>query len=194
MLERNAKTPEQLRAELLKVAHHGGRYSSTEPFLRMVAPRLAVISVGLGNDYGHPTAEAMSRIQSAGATIYRTDQQGDVTVQSRDGQPWQVTTEAAQPVLKTTHGTASPSLAPSPTKPAIQAAPSMISPMPAQAAPKTAQPAPSEGGFAASVNSKVFHKVSCPSVARIYPANRISFANRAAASQSGREPAGDCHP
>lgn len=194
MLERNAKTPGQLRAELLKVAHHGGRYSSTEPFLRMVAPRLAVISVGLGNDYGHPTAEAMSRIQSAGATIYRTDQQGDVTVQSRDGQPWQVTTEAAQPVLKTTHGTASPSLAPSPTKPAIQAAPSMISPMPAQAAPKTAQPAPSEGGFAASVNSKVFHKVSCPSVARIYPANRISFANRAAASQSGREPAGDCHP
>ena len=82
-----ASQPALLQAELLKVAHHGGRYSSTEAFVRAVSPRIAVISCGIGNDYGHPTVEAMNRLQAVQATLYRTDLQGDVTVSSRDGQP-----------------------------------------------------------------------------------------------------------
>ena len=48
----------RLPAQVLKVAHHGGRYSSTARFLRAVSPQAAVISVGVVNEYGHPTPEA----------------------------------------------------------------------------------------------------------------------------------------
>ena len=71
----------RLRAELLKVAHHGGKYSSTVPFLQAVAPQIAVISVGAGNDYGHPTPEALARLAQVGARVLRTDQDGEVTVE-----------------------------------------------------------------------------------------------------------------
>ena len=181
LLEQHGKDPELLRSELLKVAHHGGRYSSTAPFLRAVSPRLAVISSGVGNDYGHPTAETMMRIQAVGATIYRTDLQGDITALSHDGQPWQVTAEAAPPVAKASHGGA--------TTPAP--APSLVSSSPPAA---TTPATPSEEGFVASSNSKVFHRPSCPSVARILAENRVSFASRAAALASGRQPSGDCSP
>jgi len=182
LLNRNAAALEILRAELLKVAHHGGRHSSTEPFLRAVSPQIAVISVGPGNDYGHPTAEAMGRITALGATIYRTDQQGDITVLSHDGQPWQVTTAAAPAVFKAHHG----SLPPTPANPPP--------PVRTQSPPTPTPTLPSEAGFVASVNSKVFHRPSCPAVARIFAANRITFASRAAALQSGRQPSGDCKP
>ncbi len=166
-----------LRAELLKVAHHGGRYSSTEAFLRAVSPKLAFISVGPGNDYGHPTADAMGRIAAVGATIYRTDLQGDLTAVSNDGQPWTVKIEAAPPVTKQRHGQGSPT-------------PNSTPPSPPTPVPATAP----EEGYAASSNSKVFHKKSCPSVARIFPTNRVSYPTRAAAMQSGRQPSGDCKP
>ncbi len=164
----------ELRAELLKVAHHGGRYSSTEAFLRAVSPKLAFISVGPGNDYGHPTADAMGRVVSAGATIYRTDLQGDLTAVSTDGQPWVVKAEPAPAVMKQHHGTGPAAPPPSPSPPAPAAA--------------------THEGYVASSNSKVFHKRSCPAAARIFPTNRISYPTRAAAVQSGRQPSGDCKP
>lgn len=177
--------PDGLRAELLKVAHHGGRYSSTEPFLRAVSPKLAFVSVGPGNDYGHPTAEAMGRITAVGATIYRTDLQGDLTAVSRDGQPWIVKSEPAPAVMKQHHGSGSPANPPPVAAPRPTPTPS----------PATPAPSPSvEEGYAASVNSQVFHKRSCPSVGRILPANKVSFPTRAAAIQSGRQPSGDCKP
>ena len=181
MIERSAAQPTLIRAELLKVAHHGGRYSSTESFLRAVSPKVAVISCGVGNDYGHPTADAMSRIQAVGATLYRTDLQGDVTVSSRDGQPWQVSTEQIEPVVKAgSHGTAL-----------------VKAPIPTPASPTPAAPAaaaPTSQRFVASANSKLFHKPGCSSAARISPANLLTFPSRAAAVQSGRQPAGDCQP
>jgi beta-lactamase superfamily II metal-dependent hydrolase len=67
-----------LQAEILKVAHHGSKYASGESFLAAVGPQEAVISVG-PNPYGHPTLEAMSRLKTAGARLWRTDQAGTVT-------------------------------------------------------------------------------------------------------------------
>ena len=63
---------------VLKVAHHGSRYSTTSSFLTGVRPRTAVISVG-PNSYGHPTAEALSRLRAAGATVYTTWKNGTIT-------------------------------------------------------------------------------------------------------------------
>lgn len=61
-----------LQSTYLKVSHHGSRYSSTEKFLARVQPRVAVISVGQDNTYGHPHKEAMDRIIATGAQIFST--------------------------------------------------------------------------------------------------------------------------
>ena len=82
----NAQTERQLlrrtilpREELLIVGHHGSKYSTCEALLRQTRPQTAIISVG-GNSYGHPTEEALSRLESIGAAVYRTDQSGNITV------------------------------------------------------------------------------------------------------------------
>jgi len=81
----------RLRAQILKVAHHGGRYSSTAAFLGAVSPTIAVISVGEVNGYGHPTPEALARLERAHAHVYRTDRDGTITVET-DGARIEVTT------------------------------------------------------------------------------------------------------
>lgn len=73
-----------LRSNVLKVGHHGSKYSSSEAFLAAVKPAVAVISVGK-NNYGHPTKEVLERLKDAGARIWRTDESGDVEIVS-DGQ------------------------------------------------------------------------------------------------------------
>jgi beta-lactamase superfamily II metal-dependent hydrolase len=72
----------ELRADVLKVAHHGSRYASGMKLLRAVRPRIAVISAGAGNEYGHPAGATVQRLERAGATVYRTDLDGDVTVEA----------------------------------------------------------------------------------------------------------------
>jgi beta-lactamase superfamily II metal-dependent hydrolase len=74
-----------LRARVLKVAHHGGRYSSSARFLDAVAPEVAVVSAGAGNEYGHPAPATLARLARLQVHVYRTDVDGSVTVQS-DGQ------------------------------------------------------------------------------------------------------------
>jgi competence protein ComEC len=76
------QTGARLRAQVLKVAHHGSRYSSTAPFLRAVDPLAAVISVGTHNDYKHPAAATLGRLESLSAHVYRTDLDGPVTVEA----------------------------------------------------------------------------------------------------------------
>ncbi|HEX2778777.1 MAG TPA: DNA internalization-related competence protein ComEC/Rec2 [Gemmatimonadaceae bacterium] len=76
--------PALLAAEVLKVAHHGSVTSTTPPFLAAVKPRVALISVGAGNSYGHPGAPVLSALASAGAEVLRTDRLGSVIV-STDG-------------------------------------------------------------------------------------------------------------
>ncbi|HXI13118.1 MAG TPA: DNA internalization-related competence protein ComEC/Rec2 [Thermoanaerobaculia bacterium] len=71
---------EDLRSDVLKVAHHGSGSSTTEALLDAVAPRLAVISCGRGNRFGHPQAQVVSRLRSRGVRLYRTDRNGAVRV------------------------------------------------------------------------------------------------------------------
>lgn len=79
-----------VRALALKVAHHGSRFSSTAPFLERARPRLAVISVGTRNPFRHPSAEALARLEAAGARVYRTDRDGAVILET-DGRVLRVT-------------------------------------------------------------------------------------------------------
>lgn len=71
-----------LKADILKVAHHGSGHSSTEPFLAAVQARYAIVSAGNGNSYGHPHKDTVQRLTDAGATIYRTDRHGTITVRT----------------------------------------------------------------------------------------------------------------
>lgn len=67
--------------DILKVAHHGGKESSNQEFLEVVKPEYALISVGAKNTYGHPTQEALQRLDGIGCkTIYRTDLNGSIVV------------------------------------------------------------------------------------------------------------------
>lgn len=70
--------------DVLKVAHHGSKFSSAAEFLAAVRPALAIIGVGK-NSYGHPTKESLARLEAAGARIYRTDRDGAVTVRVENG-------------------------------------------------------------------------------------------------------------
>jgi len=78
-----------ISANILKVGHHGSRTSTSDAFLSKVSPAAAVISVGTGNDYGHPHAETISRLQAKGIKIYRTDTQGTLTF-TTSGSGWLV--------------------------------------------------------------------------------------------------------
>lgn len=71
-----------LKADVLKVGHHGSRTSTSSGFLAQVQPKYAVISVGKDNPYGHPSASTMTRLQKAGAAIFRTDELGTVLAES----------------------------------------------------------------------------------------------------------------
>lgn len=66
-----------IAADILKVAHHGSKYSSSDVFLAAVHPQEAVISVGI-NSYGHPAPETINRLLAAGAHISRTDESGTI--------------------------------------------------------------------------------------------------------------------
>jgi competence protein ComEC len=66
--------------EVLKVGHHGSAYSSTPAFIAAVHPRYAIISVGRHNLFGHPAPPTLATLRRIGARIYRTDENGAVTV------------------------------------------------------------------------------------------------------------------
>ena len=74
-----------LGADVLKVGHHGSSDATSEEFLKIVSPRFAVIEVGRGNDFGHPSGRVIKRLERFGAKILRTDLEGTIRLLS-DGE------------------------------------------------------------------------------------------------------------
>jgi competence protein ComEC len=75
----------RLASTVLKVAHHGSRFSTTSEFLRAVRPTAAAISVGARNAYGHPDPGVLARLAEAGVAVYRTDEDGAVIFETDGG-------------------------------------------------------------------------------------------------------------
>ena len=71
-----------IKADVLKVAHHGSRYSSSDEFIKKVNPQYAVISCGKNNDYGHPHKETIRRLKNNKIKFYRTDYLGTIIFES----------------------------------------------------------------------------------------------------------------
>ncbi|MCU0626053.1 MAG: MBL fold metallo-hydrolase [Gemmatimonadaceae bacterium] len=75
-------TADELRADVLKVGHHGSRTSSTAAFLDAVRPRVALVSVGRGNRYGHPAPSVLAALAARGAAVFRTDVAGTLVLRT----------------------------------------------------------------------------------------------------------------
>ncbi|MFC1753287.1 MBL fold metallo-hydrolase [Thermoproteota archaeon] len=82
-------------ADILKVGHHGSRYSTTKDFLSAVSPEVAVISVGSNNRYEHPHTETLARLVDFGVEIYRTDQHSTISI-TTDGTNYSIISKPPQ--------------------------------------------------------------------------------------------------
>ena len=83
---------QDLSSNVLKVGHHGSRYSTTNEFLKKVNPEYAIISVGEGNSCKHPHKESLDKFKKYGTKVYRTDELGTIIVTS-DGDNITITSE-----------------------------------------------------------------------------------------------------
>nr|WP_253895270.1 ComEC/Rec2 family competence protein [Corallococcus exercitus] len=192
--------PVDLTATVLKVAHHGGKHSSTAAFLERVKPQAAVISCGVGNDYGHPSPEVLGRLKDVRARTFRTDQDGEVmavsdgttvTLRSAKGGAGAASLSGTQragspvalgPIEPTPHGRAGRSVEKEPE--------------PGTSRPRTpvepTAPAATGGRYVSLKGSKVFHREDCSTLKRSKN-ERTVYSSRADALRE-RRPAEDCHP
>ena len=85
----------RLKSQVLKVGHHGSKTSSSESFIDVIAPEYAIISVGIDNKFNHPSPLTLDKFLARGAQIYRTDQNGDITIIS-DGEYLEIISENEQ--------------------------------------------------------------------------------------------------
>ena len=69
-----------LKADILKVAHHGSKTSSRDEFLKLVSPKIALIGVGENNKFGHPNDGVLERLKEVGSKVYRTDEDGEICI------------------------------------------------------------------------------------------------------------------
>lgn len=72
-----------LKARVIKIAHHGSKYATSEHFLKSVQPEAAIISDGGWNRYGHPAQSVLDRLKAANAKVFRTDLQGEITITTK---------------------------------------------------------------------------------------------------------------
>lgn len=80
ILAKYSKNKNILKADVLKVAHHGSKTSSTIDFLKAVNPNYAVIGVGKDNNFGHPSDITIQNLKDMGVKIYRTDEIGEIEI------------------------------------------------------------------------------------------------------------------
>lgn len=72
--------PNILKSNILKVAHHGSKTSSTKEFLEKVKPNIVLIGVGKDNKFGHPNRSTLENLNLLGCKIYRTDEKGEIGI------------------------------------------------------------------------------------------------------------------
>lgn len=181
-----------LSATVLKVGHHGSDTSTTYPFLREIMPKYAVISVGTGNTYGHPTEEALSRLRDADVKVYRTDLQGDIKCTS-DGKTVSFTVtknENADTLAPAT--TAEPESTPSPVPAPTPTPEPELEPEP-EPEPEPSKPAGIS--YILNTNSKKFHYPDCGSTKKMKESNKEYFSGtREEIIARGYSPCGNCDP
>lgn len=161
------------QCDVLKVAHHGSNHSSTTRFLSVVRPKIALISAGASNNYGHPGRDTLANLHAIGAKIYRTDESGSVTLQSSE-KGLEVTTK--------------------PTSPGSFQAPRTTRQLTTTGTAQGPATHVHACKYVASSSSKVFHEPGCRYAQRIKASNRQCFSDKTSAVKQGKRPAGCCKP
>ena len=82
-----------LKSDILKVGHHGSRTSSTEEFLNIISPKVAVIGVGKNNNFGHPNGNVLTRLQVLNSVVYRTDLNGEIIIEVNSKSKYKIKTK-----------------------------------------------------------------------------------------------------
>jgi competence protein ComEC len=114
------KSGVNLNSDVLMIGHHGSKSSTSQKFLDAVNPKYAVIQVGQDNNYGHPTAEVLKKLNDKKIKIYRNDEQGNIVFTS-NGKDITVNVAKSEPAVTTHKPTAKPITTPRPTtKPASE--------------------------------------------------------------------------
>ena len=153
-----------LKSTVLKVGHHGSSSSTSYRFLKEVAPKYAVISVGKDNQYDHPNEDVLSRLRDADTVLYRTDMQGDIVCVSDGTRVSFVMAMNADAQTNPTENYKTPSDG----------------------------AAVSEYAFIGNLNTKKFHKTDCRYLPD--EKNRIYFTAKQEAADAGYESCGTCKP
>ena len=192
-----------LQSTVLKVGHHGSDTSTSYPFLRAVAPQYAVISVGAGNSYGHPTEAVLSRLRDAGVTTFRTDMQGEITAVS-DGQTINFSTakNVAAETLANAGAGQNANQAGGGTSAAQNAGSGALTAAAIASANADGGNADGAAGagttarsYVLNTNSHKFHLPGCPSVETISPKNRKDVnESREQIISEGYAPCKRCNP
>ena len=181
-----------LQSTVLKVGHHGSDTSTSYPFLRAVAPQYAVISVGAGNSYGHPTEAVLSRLRDAGVTTFRTDMQGEITAIS-DGQT--VNFSVAKNAAAETLANAGAGQNAGSTGSAVQNQAAATANAGSGNAGGAAGAATCAGSYVLNTNTHKFHVPGCASVDTIKPKNRKDVnVSREQIIREGYAPCKRCNP
>lgn len=147
----------EIRADVLKVSHHGSRNGTDARVLAAVAPEAAVISCGKENSYGHPHLETTELLTQAKVRVFRTDVDGTITCVT-DGSSLSFAT-------------------------ALSPSPEGVS---------TPSPTPTVALRIGNKSSLVFHGPTCRYAGQISESNRMTFASRAEAEESGYRPCSVC--
>ena len=176
----------ELDSTVLKVGHHGSSSSTSYRWLREVSPAYAVISVGEGNTYGHPTEQTLSRLSDADVTVYRTDLQGHIICTS-DGKTVSFSVE---------RNAGADTIGYIPMSPVTQATePAAPSKETSSNSSESSAEGVAASNFVLNTNSKKFHYPSCSSVDQMSSKNRKDVTlTRDEVVAMGYEPCGRCLP
>lgn len=189
-----------VKADVLKVGHHGSRSSSSEAFLEAVAPSYAVISCGEDNSYGHPHAQTLNTLRRMGVQVFRTDEQGTVTASSDGSQitwncapsdTWKAgeSTQSQGTVKQDSQSTQNQNAADQSVR--NQDTRQIENTAPADTAP--AADAPSTDGYIGNRRNQKLHRSTCHTL----PAqkNQVPFQTKEEAVAAGYDdPCGNCKP
>ena len=172
---------EDISANVLKVGHHGSDTSTSYVWLREIMPEYAIISVGKGNSYNHPTDEVLSRLRDADVNTYRTDLNGDIFLTS-DGKTISITSDktVSKDKIFKAGGTVTEKVTQATTQPVVT---------------EKADNSTAGQNYVLNTNTKKFHYPSCSSAKQIKDKNRDEYTGtRDELIAMGYSPCGKCHP
>ena len=167
-----------MSATVLKVGHHGSDTSTTYPFLREIMPHYAVISVGEGNSYGHPTEDTLSRLRDAEVTTFRTDLQGEIIC----------TSDGVTVVFEVERNADIDTLASAGAGSQQETEPAVIAPVITESGDEGTD-------YVGNKNTKKFHYDWCSSVDKMKESNKYYYTGtRDEMIAKGYEPCKNCDP